>query len=221
MDKPGYIPQDYTRIKVVESLDALFDAPFEADVNCILYPRRITGAFNDLARYLYDRRRNMSAREILQGAYVPEALQQEKALMLEDIERISANLTRNGAHADAQIRAETLAKWEKGKVPFSLHFDGCSNPKMGRVLCCYNDPVTEWARNEDIIHEDDEANRWKFRLKAGAPVYQFQPGDIWRLKSFHRGFKERDPADAGCFAHRTPAPTAETLDKPRLLLVAG
>src|ERR1044072_2077377 len=51
MQAPDYIPAGYSRIKVVDSLTALFNTPF-GPANAVIYPRKLTADFNALARGL-------------------------------------------------------------------------------------------------------------------------------------------------------------------------
>jgi hypothetical protein len=86
----------------------------------------------------------------------------------------------------------------------------------GRVLSCYNDPVTEGIRNEDAIafNSGDRLEREIFfNLAADAVVFQLHKGDIWR-----QAYLVNDE-NVPPFIHR--APPAEPDGPPRLILTAG
>lgn len=88
--------------------------------------------------------------------------------------------------------------------PYRLHVDeGCD-----KILCFYSgEQSTLFARHQDIDYTKSNPATNKWILKANAPLYQFQPGDIWAQAS---------DIHENPFVHKGPAPTKGAL--PRLAL---
>lgn len=87
----------------------------------------------------------------------------------------------------------------------SFHADPLHTP-YGRILCCYNGPVTQ-----GLAPEDAEAAGGEYAAKAGARIFSFAPGDIWRHAP--RGFE----SSFAPFIHASPSVPDGA--PPRMLLV--
>jgi hypothetical protein len=209
MSRPRYIPANYKRIQVVGSLTELFNASFggPAEINCILYPRRLSGDFNALAAELAGIR-SRHIEDILSeySEDINSGLAKAAGTILEDMRAIRSELEKAETYSGLDLRIERRGNPYPGESPWALHKDGAHNASLGRILCCYTDPVTEWARNEDV-------QTWKvglYKLKPEGKINRFRPGDIWRLS-----------VDPECpFVHRVPASVRQN-DPPRIVLVAG
>lgn len=211
MQRPDYIPENYDAVKVVGSLTELFNEPF-GDSNCILFPRPISGQFNELARVLHTYGRD----KLEDNDFLPVLLRSEKRLVMDDIYNIGKALDSMGMAAGVILRITTSESWNELISPDAFHVDGCSRVELGRILCCYNTPVTEWLRNDEAIKRMSGL----YRAKPDATIRRFRPGDIFRIKSTpNNGFMT--PGES-CFIHRAPKPNNEQERmQPRMLLVAG
>ncbi len=220
-NKLDYLPADYYGIKVVDSLSALFNTPF-GDANAILYPRTLSGDFNRVAQHLaevrasgyYDRLEKIADKE---GR---SAIGRAARTILQDIEAVSAWLRAECLPPDIRLRDNR--NWNGSGVE-RFHVDSAASQQLGRILCCYTAPTTQWIKNEDAIQTSGST----FRKARGAPVYSFRPGDIFRIKSLPRnsGLSEVSVSSfrEDFFVHRAPSSTAQELARgiPRLLWVAG
>jgi hypothetical protein len=223
MERPEYIPTDYNRIQVVHSLSDLFNAHFNP-ANLILFPRELEGDFDGLARSLVKAWRRVSGTpkdvhlfdagtvETLGGM---EDLSPVQELALEHIMRDMYEV-RPLANVKPQLRVVMPGGYEGvSATAYRFHADR-GRRSSGRVLSCYNDPVTEGIRNEDAI-EFDSGDRLEreifFTLAPGAAVFQLHNGDIWR-----QAYLVNDE-NVPPFIHR--APLAEPDGPPRLILTAG
>jgi hypothetical protein len=52
-----------------------------------------------------------------------------------------------------------------------FHHDG----NEWRLMCCYNEPATQWIRNKESL----SALNNSYTPKPEAQIYQLKPGDIW------------------------------------------
>lgn len=220
-EKPGHIPQDYSRILVVSSMEELFDAEFGGpdQINCILLPRQLSHDFNALASAI-DRRAEKSAEQrikaLAQDASAPAAVRFAAQALLDDVAVMDQQARRihvpfrYGVIADRTLKAPPP---DAGN--YIWHGDGTSTVPFGRLLAAYTKPTTEWARNEDVtmrLVRGSPSN--KFNLKAGAQIYHFEPGDIWR----QAGIEE--PNGVPPFIHRASHEVQPTWPS-RLLLKAA
>ena len=214
MKKPVYVPQGYRGVKVVGSLTELFNAEF-GEANCILFPRSISGEFNQLAKLL----KKYGTEKLYDDGFVPQFYRVERKLIIDDMKVIRRELQERGVNAGSALRVETSEGWVESKSHCAYHVDGCCNPEIGRILCSYNEPVTEWLRNEDAVNVPQERIRDLYKAKDGATIQRFRPGDIFRIKSMLA--RDMTSNGEGCFIHRAPKPTEETKHLVRMLLVAG
>ena len=176
----SYIPADYPRIHVVDSMDVLFTAKFEGAVNCIVHPRRLKGDFNALAVHVH---RVLSAPPVLQEMEFYQWSYRctgTTSIMLPHVKFLFGDVA-----ADMRMAADAIesdigilekyddvsflrvdspayyARINKGTSICQFHTDG-GNGEKGRVLACYTDPVTEYLRDDN------------------GGVHAFRSGDIWR-----------------------------------------
>lgn len=214
-----YIPDGYQAIRVVGTYDGLFSAHFNRCVNAVLLPRRIDGDFDGLAKELYGRfsegrvtggvgrvfflddLQNPSARNPLPFSALEAfyATGSRYSGLLQMVFEDVALVRKNGLKPQLRV----VKRYAQEEDTESFHCDSVKD----RVLTCYNAPVTQWVRNEDVESLDRESG--EVLTKEGSPVFSFRPGDIWRQAGFS------STQEAPPFIHR--AVRSET---PRLLLVA-
>lgn len=222
--KPDYIPDDYAGIKVVGSLDELFNTPF-GEANAVLWPRTLRGDFNNVARLLYKKReKNDYFRDLENIARDnPDGLGQAAMAVLQDIQTVDGIL--KGQSRPLDIRVQYNSGWAGDKGVENFHVDTCTRQETGRILCCYTAPVTQWIKNEDAQPVPGTLHGNLYKARPGTPVYSFRPGDMFRIKSVTHGETAADKAAFrdSCFVHRVPEPSARdrSLNQPRMLWVAG
>lgn len=221
VDKPDYLPDDYYGIKVVDSLSALFNTPF-GDANAILYPRTLRGDFNRVAQHLAGERA-FGYHDCLEKIADKEgnnAIGLAARTILQDIEAVSARLSAESLPPDIRLRDNR--NWN-GRGVEKFHVDSAASRELGRILCCYTAPTTQWIKNEDAI----QSGASTFNKARGAPIYSFRPGDIFRIKSLPRNKGESEVSVSAFredfFIHRAPSSMQQELQRgiPRLLWVAG
>jgi hypothetical protein len=199
VERPDYIPESET-IKIAGSLTELFNTQFNP-ANCIVWPRRLSGDFNGLARALW---KDHVPEQQRQGHWTPfgrfcltgledilprlEDAGRREALetVIHDMKAVAAA----GAAAPT-LRVIGWTGYGSSSGVEGFHTDGTCHETYGRVLCCYNDPVTE--------------------NKIGDELFRFRPGDIWRQAG--RG----NPQKVKPLSHRAPVPGPD--GPPRLLMV--
>ena len=213
MKKPDYIPADYKGIKIVDSFEALMAEPF-GEANAVVLPRKLSGDFNAVARWMDNRRLGMNTVDALYNSgdlarICPDAVAHLRA----DIEKMKGIFGNNAVayHALSLRVSQTMAP--------KFHADSSLGPDLGRFICCYNTPTTEWIRNEDAIDCGDG----RYEAREGAQIYSIGVGDIWRMASRVRRKQDAPPPEGGYFIHRTPPAALEMKqsDVPRMLMVAG
>lgn len=220
MTGKNYIPDDYDRIKIVPDVCSLLTEGFDSKANVIVYPRRVSGNFDILAQALAehfklgrdelfikykDKQRLLDAVDVLED----EDLRDSLKLLLSDMEFFHA--------AGARTHVRILKSYSEHSGTHDFHVDGL-NQNFDRLMTCYNDPVTQYVRNEDVISVDGH----KAVVRAGAPVYGFKPGDIWKQRVRNKkaegllgALKEKIEDKAKrAFVHR-----AQRSLHPRLMLV--
>lgn len=223
MEALDYIPKDYNRILVVGSLADFFNTQFTPAVNCILHPRRLSGDFNALAQAIARDAWKMDSRESYDftlphfeaatkklrrandgaGAAAKIVLADMKTMMKRHHRKdISLRFIKEKAYAAASTDVK------------NFHADNVDYP-LGRILCAYNDPVTEFIRNEDAV----KLERGEYSAREGAPVYGFASGDLWRQTGRQSQYDPESYKGLEPFIHRAPRWRAG--NAPRLLLVAG
>lgn len=205
MERPDYLPKDYKRIKVVGSLSELFNEQFGGpdEVNCILFPRRLTEDFNALARAMKKTMEGAPRDDLLLTGVknllglrnFPDAARPALNRIRQDMESIRAS----GPH---QPCLRYIKNYNVNTV-YQFHADGTAGGlQTGRILCAYNDPVTEWVRNED----------WDRGINETTEIFVLRAGDLW---SQSRNWPDKNIPP---FIHR--APQESPGGAPRLLLVA-
>jgi hypothetical protein len=186
---PDYVPGDYNRIKVVGSMSQFFNERFGPQ-NVILYPRAVVGDFRALARWidhefqiekkkaqwifnsqtlnrLYDRMlgaEQFALRQILNDMDVVSRLQ---CSAKDSSSAVVLVVMSSAGYADSDFTTATMHH--------DTHRPGA---RMGRTLCCYTGPVTEWVRNEDAKLRF--CGDFMYDLKQDAAIQTFRLGDIWR-----------------------------------------
>ena len=220
MSHVNYIPDGYSRIKVVDDLCAFLTTDFEPVANVVLYPRRLEVDFDALAlrmaEYfdLGDQEIFIKYNEMEKIEAFKETLDDER--LIDGVEIIQSDMEFFHT-AGARAHMRLLKRYTQHKDTYGFHVDGLEQD-FDRYMTCYNDPVTQFVRNEDVL----KVSGHDAVCRDGAQVYQFQKGDIWKarvrnkpknfilnaLESFMRKKEQR------AFVHR-----AQYSEHPRLIVV--
>jgi hypothetical protein len=220
MTGKNYIPADYDRITVVGDLCSLLSEDFGTRGNVVLYPRRLAGDFDALARVMAayfnlgkdeifikykENEKLLAFRDVLENENLLRCLD----IILADMEFIQST----GARTTLRL----LRGYSEASGTHEFHVDGL-NQNFDRMFTCYNDPVTEYVRNDDVLSVDGH----KAVVRDDAVIYSFHAGDIWKqrvrnkkeqsLLGVLKGVMEDKAKRA--FVHR-----AQRSKHPRLMLV--
>lgn len=180
MMQKNYIPQAYARIKVVEDLYAFLTTDFEPVANIVLFPRRLRGDFDALAEKMASSF-NLQDQEIFikyqerqtlvdfQETLDDQGLKQAMDIILQDMECLDS--------AGIKSHFRLLIGYSKDKTTHDFHVDGLLRD-FDRYMTCYNNPVTEYIRNDDVL----KVQGHKAYYKPESPVYTFRPGDFWKAR---------------------------------------
>lgn len=210
MNRPEDIPADYSRLQVVDSPRALFRARFKGPVNCILYPSRLEGCFNELAWTLQDAKAGAPRQDVrrISPSSLPHLIRRfpDFAQELELIQKDMDAAAKSGRNFEPYLRLVAPLGYEDREL-HDFHHDTLSRTQAPRLMRCYNVAATHWARNEDVAPVAGKIDL--FTLRSGAQEYKFNVGDIW----LHCGYPQVEVA----FIHKAPPVGVD--DAPRLVLV--
>jgi hypothetical protein len=203
------LSKDYSRLLEVRSLQELFKAALSApeEVNVILWRRgELSGDFNGLARYM---EANPSEPEIAVATplYLPDYIKDKEGLsedILKASRQVIADLKMFKEDAPYKMSPDLrlITKENDDRSTDEFHLDG----GKWRLMCCYNEPVTEWVRNEDVIGYEE----LNIQIRPGTEIFTFMPGDVWMHAC-------QDTGKQDLFIHRGHTP--ELGEPPRLLTV--
>lgn len=213
----SYLPEGCENIRIVSGFEDLMTAEFDGRVNCILWPRRLSGDFNALADVFWN---GMNVSEIEEIYKDTIRVYLEPVHILESFKAAVANEQYTAQQAEEILQAlihlqndaDFLAQYGMDHVTRALksypvrgHDSGDVNAfhadrmgwDFGRVVICYNDPATEFLRNEDV---DYDPQTYAVNVKENAQVYRFHSGDVVRMSSrarvnplIHRGTMSTSP----------------------------
>ena len=157
----------------------------------VVFRRPISGRFNALAEFLHAQH---PYKDVLIGGgrrletfYKADALrewqgkcdyEEELALVIADMDE-AQRMTRRVS----ELRLVKDKGYHKGNYEF--HRD-----PGDRIMCCYNDPATEFIKQEHGIAYVEEGFTF-YRKEVANPVFHFNPGDIWLQAGRANGLKHR------------------------------
>lgn len=217
----NYIAEGYERIKLVDNIYALLTSDFEPKANVVLLPRALSGDFDALAEKMAEYF-NLGEEEIFikysensklkefRESLDEEGLCDAIDVILNDMEFLYSSR--------ARVHMRLLRKYKQHSDTYKFHVDGVDQ-NFDRFMTCYNNPVTEFVKNEDVLRVSGH-DAW---CKKGAEIYHFNPGDIWkaRIRNKSKGLvgdfidKITKEKERRAFVHR-----AQISDQPRLVVVA-
>ncbi|MGH1375700.1 MAG: hypothetical protein ACRBCK_05050 [Alphaproteobacteria bacterium] len=217
----NYIAEGYERIKLVDNIYALLTSDFEPKANVVLYPRALSGDFDALAvkmaeyfdlgdQEIFIKYSENSKLKEFRDALVEDDLRNAVDVILNDMEFLYASR--------ARVHMRLLTKYTQHSDTYKFHVDGVDQ-NFDRFMTCYNNPVTEFVKNDDVLRVFGH-DAW---CKEGAKTYNFAPGDIWkaRIRNKPKGLidtlidKITREKERRSFVHR-----AQASDNPRLVVVA-
>lgn len=194
--KPDYIPADYTQVKCARSMGEALNDIFSASVNCRVYPRNLTGDFNGLAQAISSDYKMIvySQAKLLDLRNKHQQYNREIDQILSDMSLVVGAGFRN-----VILRAVGYNGYYDSDA-MTFHQDGSRCAWRTRVLCCYNDPVTEYLRNDDVVFGDD-GKTYQEPISRNPTTFRFRAGDICVHAT------QEHPNNAIGAVHRAPAPS--------------
>lgn len=220
MTQMNYIPEGYDRIKVVGDMLSFLTTDFAPKANVVLYPRDIQGPYDRLAEKMAEhfdlgevelfikyseKGQIIEFRETLDD----EELIQATNVILDDMEFFYSS--------NVKTHMRLLTTYTEHKGTYDFHVDGLEQD-FDRYMTCYNAPVTQFVRNEDVISVCGH----DAKCRENAEIFQFKVGDIWKARVRN---KVKNTADTflekllrtkenRAFVHRAPRSS-----HPRLMVV--
>lgn len=220
MTEHNYIPEGYERIKVVGDLCAFLEEDFAPTANVVLLQRRLKGDFDTLAEKMaiyfdlgeeeifikYSERDKIEA---FQKTLNDSALVRCVDTILQDMEFFYS--------ARVKIHMRLLTGYTQDVRTHDFHVDGLEQD-FDRFMTCYNDPVTQFIRNDDVL----DVSGHDVVYRDDAPIYQFRTGDIWKSRVRNKPKSRADMVferimkvkEKRAFVHR-----AQRSSSPRLMVV--
>lgn len=179
MEQHNYIPESYDRIKVVNDPYAFLATDFAPRANVVLYPRTIEGDFDALAKKMAAHF-NLGDEQIFIKYSEAERIRDFQKTCNETDARL-VDIILNDMEFLYSSRVKThmrlLTHYTEDPRTHHFHVDGeCQD--FDRYMTCYNNPVTQFVRNEDVmLVKGHDAH-----VRPRAPIYQFNPGDLWKAR---------------------------------------
>lgn len=220
-----YLPENYDRIKLVDSPKALLSEKFGWRANVVICPRTLSGNFDELANRMEKFFQTGGMQKKFKPDDIPVLKHFRRTLEDPQLQEALDNIMADMAFME-KSGAKTHLRLLKGYSAISgthnFHIDGYVGSKgqdIDRYISCYNTPVTEFVRNDDVIRiSGDQAE-----CKPDTKVYSFHPGDMWKQRVRNGGdnilvdiFRSiTDDKRSRGFVHR-----AASCDHARLMLVA-
>lgn len=220
MTQLDYIPEGYDLIKVVDDLFSFFTTDFEPKANAVLFPRQLSGDFDKLAVLMAEYFELDNTEIFIKYSERDKIEEFQRSLDDEDMsDLVDILLTDMECLYSARVKTHMriVTTYKEHSDTHAFHVDGLDQD-FDRFMTCYNSPVTQFVRNDDVLAVSGN----DVTLKPDAPVYQFQCGDMWkaRVRNKSKGtadkfleklFREKENR---AFVHR-----AIPSDNPRLIVV--
>lgn len=223
MNETPFDQSMFQNIAVVDTAERFFTYQRSRAENIVVMPRRISGDFNGLSRWLLRQAPHANVlvsdgMSFLNTAFPLDRVRSFKESpdmqWKEEIQQIIGDmeLMQRFAQAAAELRVVRNQGYHPSTYVF--HKDGgefrqCFRAK-DRIMCAYNRPTTEWIAEGDARKVRIAGGSFHmYEKKDGAPAYRFSPGDMWRQACL------ADYGDA--LIHR--AVEVKAGDPPRLLVV--
>lgn len=220
MTENNYIPEGYHGIKVVRDLFSLINEDFDPVANVVLCSRDVEGDFDALAREAAQYF-NLGKEEIFIKYKEREKLVEFQSSLHDEgliacVERILWDM--DFLHsAGVRPHFRLLKFYTADKTTHQFHVDGLEQD-FDRYMTCYNAPVTEYVRNDDVL----SVYGHRALCKPEAQIYHFRVGDIWKARVRNKKSnvmialwrKMTRQAARRAFVHRAPKS-----DHPRIMVV--
>lgn len=221
MTQKNYIPEGYDRIKVVPDLCAFLTTGFDPIANVVMYPRRLRGDFDLLSEKMAEYFKLGQDEIFIKYSELHRVREFQKTLdekeMRECVEVILQDMEFL-YHAGARPHFRILKSYNADETTHDFHVDGLLQD-FDRYMTCYNEPVTQFIRNTDVLSVDGH----KVIYRKDAEIFGFRAGDFWKSRVRN---KRTNPmlvfwrfiigeARKRAFVHR-----AQRSERPRLMVVA-
>ena len=216
----NYIPEGYDRIKVVDDLFSFFTADFGSKANVVVFQRDIDGAFDALAEKMADYFELAEEEIFIKYSERDQLMAFGKTLNDEELEcALNIILSDMECLYSAKIKTHMrlLTNYKIHNETYKFHVDGLEQD-FDRFMTCYNNPVTEFVRNQDVLQIDGH----DAVCRENAEIFQFKVGDMWKSRVRNKPKNKADmlvdritrEKENRSFVHR-----AQMSDKPRLIVV--
>jgi hypothetical protein len=215
------LPSDYKGIQIVNSFNELIEASMDLsqgilddEVNLVIFRRgKLIGDFNKLAKRVFEE--NIKGEKDLREWFHSERVDKIYSAELAAANQVLSDFDRlyNGKMCAIDHKGHPEANVRR------FHADLYHN----RILVCYNEPATEWVKNEDAnfketfvkLGPDGRCDNAKhipiYKVKDGATRYRLKAGDVI-------AFSGTDNQDKPPFIHRSTSPKK---GEHRLLIAEG
>ncbi|MGH1378186.1 MAG: hypothetical protein ACRBB3_05125 [Alphaproteobacteria bacterium] len=220
MTANNYIPHGYDRIKIVDDLYSFLKTDFAPISNVVLFQRKLKGDFDALAvkmaeffclkeEEIFIKYSERDRIEEFQETLVDPALVNCVDIILKDMEFFYS--------ARVKIHMRLLTGYIRDTRTHDFHVDGLDQD-FDRYMTCYNNPVTQFIRNDDVI----DVSGHDVIYRDDAKIYQFRAGDIWKSRVRNKPKSRADMVfekimrvkEKRAFVHR-----AQLSKTPRLMVV--
>jgi len=216
----NYIPECYDRIKVVGDLYAFLNEDFAPKANVVLYPRRLDLDFDALAyemAYYFE----LGEQEIFLKYSEREQIEDFKETLVDEDLVDATNVILSDMDflysAGVKTHMRLLQTYTQHKATYGFHVDGLEQD-FDRFMTCYNDPVTQFVKNDDVI----KVSGHDAICRKGAEIYQFKVGDIWKARVRNKPQGKIDDLFGALFRkkeNRAFVHRAQRSQNPRILVV--
>ncbi len=220
MTANNYIPHGYDRIKIVDDLYSFLKTDFAPISNVVLFQRKLKGDFDALAvkmaeffclkeEEIFIKYSERDRIEEFQETLIDPALVNCVDIILKDMEFFYS--------ARVKIHMRLLTGYIRDTRTHDFHVDGLDQD-FDRYMTCYNNPVTQFIRNDDVI----DVSGHDVTYRDDAKIYQFHAGDIWKSRVRNKPKSRADMVfekimrvkEKRAFVHR-----AQLSKTPRLMVV--
>lgn len=179
MEQHNYIPEAYDRIKVVSDPYAFLATDFAPKANVVLYPRNIEGDFDALATKMAEYFELKNEEIFIKYSEAEKIRDFQKTLNETESHLIDKIIDDMEFLYSSRVKTHMriLTHYTEDPRTHNFHVDGACQD-FDRYMTCYNNPVTQFVKNEDVmLVRGHDAH-----VKSDAKIYEFQPGDLWKAR---------------------------------------
>ncbi len=179
MEQHNYIPEGYDRIKLVNDPYAFLATDFAPTANVVLYQRSIEGNFDTLAQKMAAHFELENEEIFIKYSEAEKIRDFQKTLNETEASLVDKILADMEFLYSSRIKTHMriLTHYTEDPRTHDFHVDGASQ-NFDRYMTCYNNPVTQFVKNEDVML----VRGHDAYVKPDAKIYEFKPGDLWKTR---------------------------------------